>query len=252
MVQVVSFPGSFTHAGKDGDSPVLLGDVVDQFLDQHGLSDARTAEETDLPALDVGSQKVHNLDSRLENLLFRRLILKAGSRPVDRIPLFRLHFPGFVDRLTQHVEHAAQGGFAHRNGNRRTRVHRFHSADQTVGGSHGHAADDVVSQVQCRFHHQVDVPFTRILGLVGNANRVVDFRQMASLELDVHHGAHHLNDASSAHQFPSLFKPHPIVAGLGHGRNAMIPLQTGASFARSALRDAPFISSARWRRRRSR
>src|SRR5690606_5926030 len=48
VVQVVSFTGPFTYAGEDGDPSVLLGDVVNQLLDQNGFTDPRTAEQSDL------------------------------------------------------------------------------------------------------------------------------------------------------------------------------------------------------------
>ena len=38
-------------------------DVVDQLLDQNGLANAGTAEQTDLTALGVGANQVDDLDA---------------------------------------------------------------------------------------------------------------------------------------------------------------------------------------------
>ena len=56
--QVGALAGPLPHAGEHGQTAVLLGEVVDQLHDQHGLADAGAAEETDLAALDVGGDQV--------------------------------------------------------------------------------------------------------------------------------------------------------------------------------------------------
>ena len=48
-----------------------LGDVVDELLNQDGLSDTGTSEETNLSTTGVGSKKVDNLDTGFENLSSR-------------------------------------------------------------------------------------------------------------------------------------------------------------------------------------
>ena len=54
-VQVVALAGALTDAGKDGIAVVGRGDVINQFLNQNGLADTGTAEQTDLAALSVGA-----------------------------------------------------------------------------------------------------------------------------------------------------------------------------------------------------
>src|SRR5690606_2430656 len=60
--QVVPFPGPFPNAGKDGESPMPLGNIVYQFLDKYGLTHPGTAEESDLTTLGIGFDQVDNLD----------------------------------------------------------------------------------------------------------------------------------------------------------------------------------------------
>ena len=45
-----------------------LGDVVDKFLNQHGLSDTGTTEKTNLSTTSIRSEEVDDLDSGLQNL----------------------------------------------------------------------------------------------------------------------------------------------------------------------------------------
>ena len=66
---------------------MLLGEVVDQLLDQHGLADAGAAEQPDLAALGVGREQVDHLDPRLEHLGRRRQILDARRVLVDAAAL---------------------------------------------------------------------------------------------------------------------------------------------------------------------
>ena len=62
---------------------VLLGDVVDEFLDQHGLADARAAEEADLAALQVGLQQVDDLDAGEKDLLGGGELVEFRGLAVD-------------------------------------------------------------------------------------------------------------------------------------------------------------------------
>src|SRR5207244_669700 len=44
VIQIVAFARAFAYAGKHRIAAVVLGDGIDQLLDQHGLADARAAE----------------------------------------------------------------------------------------------------------------------------------------------------------------------------------------------------------------
>ena len=62
---------------------MLSGYIGDQFLDQHRFTYAGAAEQTDFTALLIGGQQVDNLDTGLQNLHIRGLVLKAGGLPVN-------------------------------------------------------------------------------------------------------------------------------------------------------------------------
>ena len=55
---------------------MLCSDVSYQLLNKHCLTDSGASEETDLTTLCIRSQKVDDLDSCLEDLYDRALVLK--------------------------------------------------------------------------------------------------------------------------------------------------------------------------------
>ena len=66
--EVVALAGALADAGEHRDAAVLLGEVVDQLLDDDGLADAGAAEEADLAAAQVRLEQVDDLDPGLEHL----------------------------------------------------------------------------------------------------------------------------------------------------------------------------------------
>ena len=124
VIEVVAFAGALADAGEHRVTAVRLGDVVDQFLNQHGLADAGAAEQADLAALGVGREQVDDLDAGDENFGFGRLV-GIGRRFADgsaRMPS-DLDRAGFVDRLADDVHDAAEraGADRHRDRLRRCR-----------------------------------------------------------------------------------------------------------------------------------
>src|SRR5919107_869733 len=78
---------------------MLLGEVVDELLDEDGLADAGAAEEADLAALGVGREEVDDLDAGLEHLLRRGQVLDVRGVAVDRPALHLGEIAGQVDRI---------------------------------------------------------------------------------------------------------------------------------------------------------
>ena len=67
-VEVVALAGALADAGEHREAAVLLGDVVDELQDEHGLADAGAAEQADLAAAAVRGEQVDDLDAGLEHL----------------------------------------------------------------------------------------------------------------------------------------------------------------------------------------
>ena len=126
---------------------MLLGDVADQLLDQHGLADAGAAEQPDLAALGVGGEQVDDLDPGLEDLLGRGQVGGLGAGRWIGQRSSRLDRVAVVDRLAEQVEDAAQGVVADRDRDRAAGVDHLVAALEAVGGVHRDRADAVVAEV---------------------------------------------------------------------------------------------------------
>ena len=83
VIEIVALARALADAGEDGIAAVRLGDIVDEFHDQHGLADAGAAEEADLAALGIGREQIDDLDAGFENLRFRRLVGVGRRRLMD-------------------------------------------------------------------------------------------------------------------------------------------------------------------------
>ena len=188
VIEVVAFTGALAHASEHGIAAMGLGDVVDQFLDEHRLAHAGAAEQADLAALGVGREQVDDLDAGDENLGFRRLLDIAGSRLMDRAPSLHLDRPGFIDGLADDVHDAPERALADRDRNRLAGVRHLLAAHEALGNVHGDAAHRVLAELLGDFEHE-------LVAIVVGRQRVENGRQVA-VELDVDDGADHLGDAA--------------------------------------------------------
>ena len=62
VVHIVTFTGPFTNTREDRNTIVALGNIVNQFLNQNGLTNTGTTEQTNLTTTNIWSQQVNNLD----------------------------------------------------------------------------------------------------------------------------------------------------------------------------------------------
>ena len=145
--QVVALARALADAAEGGQAAVLLGEVVDQLLDEDRLADAGAAEQADLAALGVGREQVDDLDARLEHLGRRGEVLDRRGGTVDRPALVVADVAGEVDRLAEHVEDAAERRAADRHRDRAAGVDDLHAAGEAVGRVHRDRAHAVVAEV---------------------------------------------------------------------------------------------------------
>ena len=154
VIEVVALAGAFADAGEHRIAAVGLGDVVDQFLNEHRLADAGAAEQADLAALGVRREQVDDLDAGDENLRFRRLIDIGRGRLMDRAARLHLDRPGFVDGFADHVHDAPERALADRHRDRLAGVGDFLAAHQAFGNVHGDAAHGVLAELLGDFEHE--------------------------------------------------------------------------------------------------
>ena len=134
MIKIVALAGALADAGKHGVTAVGFGDVVDEFENDDGLSDAGATEGSGFAALDERSDEVDDLDAGLKNGGLGILIGECRSGPMDRIFFVVNHWAAAVDRCAGDVENAAEDAVAHRHGNRRAGVDDGHATLQALGG----------------------------------------------------------------------------------------------------------------------
>src|SRR5690348_11242743 len=97
MPEVVALARALAHPREHRVPGMVLGDVVDQFLDGHGLANPGAAEEADLTALGEGSDQVDDLDAGFEDLDGRRLVGEGRRSTMDRQRLATRQVPDVVD-----------------------------------------------------------------------------------------------------------------------------------------------------------
>ena len=84
VIEVVALARALADAGEHRIAAVRLGDVVDQFHDDHGLADAGAAEQADLAALGIGRQQIDDLDAGDQDRGLGRLLGIGRRLLVDR------------------------------------------------------------------------------------------------------------------------------------------------------------------------
>ena len=161
--EVVALARALAHAAEGRQAAVLLGEVVDELLDEHRLADAGAAEQADLAALGVGREQVDDLDARLEHLGGRGQVLDRRGVAVDRPALLGLDRVAEVDRLAEQVEDAAERLLADGHADRVAGVDDLDAAGEAVGRVHGDRADALVAEVLLHLAHEDGVVAVGVL-----------------------------------------------------------------------------------------
>src|SRR5699024_5598270 len=121
----------------------LTGDTGDHLLDQNGLADTGTTEQTDLPALDVRRQQVDDLHAGLEDLRLTLELVERRRLAVDAPLLPVTAGSGRIQAVAEGVEDVALDDVADGNRDRLTRVDDRGTPHEAVGGLHRDAAHHV-------------------------------------------------------------------------------------------------------------
>ena len=133
VVQIVTLTGTLTDTGEDGETTVGLGDVVDQLLNEHSLSDTGTSEETNLSTTGVGSQQVDDLDTSNEDFGGGGLLSELRGIGVDGCVLGSLDGTTLVNGVSSDVHDATKGAVANGNLDGGTSVGGLGTSNETLG-----------------------------------------------------------------------------------------------------------------------
>jgi len=147
VVQVIALTSTLTDTSEYGETTVGLGNVVDKFLNQHGLTDTGTTEKTNLTTTGVWSNQVNNFDTRLENFSICRLLNEGRGVTVNRAVRVRLNGTTLVNGLTNDVQDTAQRTITDRDSDGGTSVQDLLATHQTLSTVHGNATDSVLTKV---------------------------------------------------------------------------------------------------------
>ncbi|GBE59641.1 cellobiose phosphorylase [Babesia ovata] len=192
VVKLITLPGAFSDTGKHGETTVLLGDVVNQFHNQHCFTDTGTTEQTDLTTLSVRSQQIDDLNTGDQKRFVGALVAERHGLAVNRQTLGVGDGSATVQGVTRDVHDTAQGGLADGHSDWTTTVYNFLPASETLRGAHCDRAGHAVAQVLRDLQTQ-----TTLRGL--HPQRVKDWRRRA-IELDIHNSSDDLRDAAFLQQ----------------------------------------------------
>src|SRR2546428_8141323 len=108
-----SFPlaRALPDSRENRDATVFGRDVVDQFLNDDGLSNAGSSEQADFPAFQIRLDEINDLDSCLKHLELSILFDKRRRQLMDGFSSREFDWTQFVDGLTDDVNDAAEGPF---------------------------------------------------------------------------------------------------------------------------------------------
>ena len=123
--------------------------------EQHGLADARAAEEPGLAAALERGEDVNDLDSGLENLGFCGALGERRRISMDRTPLNIGHRSLAVDGVAKNIEHAGEDLFSDRRLQWAAGVLHRHAAGQALGRGESYAPHTPVINLGQHLDHHV-------------------------------------------------------------------------------------------------
>ena len=157
-----------------------LSDVIDELLNQHGLADTSTAEQTDLSTTGVGGEQVDDLDTGLQDFSGGGLLNEGWRVGMDRAELDALDRTPLVNGFTNDVHDTAQSTLSDRDPNRSTSIDDLLPTDETLGTVHSNGSDRVLAKVSSDLKDETTT--VEVLDF----ESVEDGRQVIGLELYIY------------------------------------------------------------------
>jgi hypothetical protein len=159
-----------------------LGDVVDELLDEHSLSDTGTSEETNLSTTSVGSKEIDDLDTGFEDLGGGRLLDECRGVCVDGLHPVTHDGTTLVNGLANDVHDTTESSLSDGDHDGCTGVDDLGATNETLGTVHGNGSDRVFTQVRGDFENETTT--VEVLDLEGVENG----REVVGLELNIDDG----------------------------------------------------------------
>lgn len=126
-----------------------LGDVVDELLNEHSLSDSSSSEKSNLSSTRVGSEEIDDLDSSLEDLGGGRLVDELRGVGVDGAHGDTDDGSTLVDGLSNDVHDATKAGGSDGDEDGGAGVDDLLSANESLGSwEHGKRASAMAGELR--------------------------------------------------------------------------------------------------------
>ena len=169
---------------------MFCSDVMNQFHNQYGFTNAGTTEETNLTTLYIRGNKVNDLDACFQDVCFWRQVIEFRGWAVNRPMIFSFYFCWImVYGFTQNVEDTAQYSVTYWYGNSSTCIDNVHITCEAVCGGHGYTAHCVITQMLHNFNNNsVFDTFT----LRFNVKGIINGWQLTWCKLNVYNWADNL------------------------------------------------------------
>lgn len=166
-----------------------LGDVVDEFHDEHGLSDSCSSEQSDFSSLGVGGHQVDDLDTGDQNFVTLSLFNESWGFSVDWELDLGVDWSSLVNGLSNNVHNSSQTFWSDWNHDWVSGILDGLSSNQTISSVHGNGSDSGISQVMGDLQDQSSIDSFNFEG--------VQDGWQGSGELDVDDGTDDLGDLSN-------------------------------------------------------
>ena len=133
VVQIVTLTSTLSDTSEDRVTTVCLGNVVDQLLNEHSLSDTSSSEKTNLSSTSVWGEQVDDLDTGNQDLSSGGLIGERGSVGVNRELLGVLDGTTLVNWVTSDVHDTTESSWTDWYHDWVTSIGSSVTTDETLG-----------------------------------------------------------------------------------------------------------------------
>lgn len=190
VVKVVALTGTLANTCENGDTAVLVCNVVDKLLDKNGLTDTCASEKTYLTALEVRADKVDYLDACFKHLIGSCLLLVGWCFTVDSPSLLCFGSRLVVNGFSEKIEDPSQSISSDRNGDRCACIYGISASYQSVSGRHCNTSYNVVTDMLRNLAHQ-------LLAVKLNFYRIEKIGQVILFKADINDRSDYLNNLSN-------------------------------------------------------
>jgi hypothetical protein len=112
VIEVIAFTGTLPHSGKNGDTTVLHGDVMNHLHHDNGFANTGAAEHAHLTAAGKRHQQIDDLYAGFKHVDFHILFGEFRCQTVNRHHFLLADGAKAIHRPTHNIENASQAGLA--------------------------------------------------------------------------------------------------------------------------------------------